>query len=136
MWRNAPQTVRFAGARFLQVPKLADLAYAPDKPITPDEMNAADAHELARGALAFAQDRGTDAYLAPGLPLVDKNLAAWTDLNQLVLAGACAANGTGEIERKPLLAYIAPGAAAMADPEPIIASLLDLPIDGVYDQPT
>jgi hypothetical protein len=55
-----PQTVRFAGARFLQVPKLAELTYAPDKPITPDEMNAAHSYELARGALAFAQDRGTE----------------------------------------------------------------------------
>lgn len=131
-----PQTVRFAGARFLQVPKLAELSYAPDRPITPDEMNAAQSHELARGALAFAQDRGTDAYLAPGVPLLDTNLTEWTALNQLMLAGACAANGTGEIERKPLLAYVAPGAAAMANPEPIVASLLDLPIDGVYVQPT
>ena len=97
---------------------------------------AVQSHELARGALAFAQDRGTDAYLAPGVPLLDTNLTAWTALNQLMLAGACAANGTGEIERKPLLAYVAPGAAAMANPEPIVASLLDLPIDGVYVQPT
>jgi len=99
-------------------------------------MNAAHSNELARGALAFAQDRGTDAYLAPGVPLLDTNLTAWTALNRLILAGACAANGTGEIERKPLLAYVAPGAAAMANPQPIVASLLDLPIDGVYVQPT
>jgi hypothetical protein len=38
-----PQVVRFAGARFLQVPNLAELDYAPVKPITPDEMNVTDA---------------------------------------------------------------------------------------------
>jgi hypothetical protein len=31
----------------------------------------------------------------------------------------------GPMERKPLLAYVAPGAAAQANPEPIVASLLD-----------
>lgn len=129
-----PQTVRFVGGRFLQVPKLAALDYAPETPITPDEMNVNEARKLARGALAFAQDRGTDAYLAPGFPLPDHNLTAWADLNQLVLRAACDTNGTGEIERKPLLAYVAPGAAAMRDPEPIIATLLDLPINGVYIQ--
>ncbi len=71
-----PQSLRFTGARFLEVDAVAGLPYSPPRPITVDEFSKRRAGELARRALAFQQRVGSDLYLAPGLPLYDYDLDA------------------------------------------------------------
>ena len=73
-------------------------------------------------------------YLAPGLPLGDRSLELWLDANDRLLTAACSANGSRDLDRKPLLATVAPGARAQAHPELVVNRLLDYPIDGVYVQ--
>lgn len=130
-----PQSLRFTGARFLEVDAVAGLPYSPPRPITVDEFSKRRAGELARRALAFQQRVGSDLYLAPGLPLYDYDLDAWLAANDEILTAACSANGAGDLDRKPLLALVAPGAKALAQPEKIVRRLLDSPIEGVYLQP-
>lgn len=130
-----PQSLRFTGARFLEVDALAGLPYAPTRPIMVSEFSDARASELARRALAFQQQVGCDMYLTPGLPLYDHDLDRWLPANDSVLQAACDANGAAELDRKPLLAMVAPGAKAMADPDRVVERLLDFPIAGVYVQP-
>jgi hypothetical protein len=130
-----PQSLRFTGARFLEVEALANLSHAPSNPIMVNEFSTADAAVLAREALAFEQRVGADLYLAPGLPLYDVDLDDWLDANDRVLDAACSANGGTGLDRRPMLALVAPGAKAMADPDQVARRLLDFPIDGVYVQP-
>ena len=130
-----PQSLRFVGERYLETDALLRLPYAPRHPITAHEFDAKHADRLARGGLEFAQDRGTDLFLAPTLPLFDGNSALWMQHAEAVLKASCAHNGAGDIERRPLLAQVAPGARALSRPDDIIRWLLDYPIDGVYIQP-
>ena len=60
---------------------------------------------------------------------------AWIDLNRRLLEATCDANGSGEIEQRPLLAQVAPGPAALYRPEAVIEPLLDLPVAGAYIEP-
>lgn len=129
------QTLRFTGPRYLETEALARLPYAPAVPISADNFTNAHADGLARGGLAYAQDRGSDLYLAPTLPLFDHGLDRWLQHGERLLAAAVANNGAGDIERKPLVAQIAPGSRALASPDRIAARLLDYPVDAVYIQP-
>jgi hypothetical protein len=129
-----PQSLRFTGERYLETESLRRLPYAPDHPITVDNFDALAARQLAHRSMLYAQERGSDLYLAPGVPLYDADLDRWIKHNDALLSAACAVNGGAEVERKPLLAQIAPGAKALADPKPLIERLLDRPIDGVYVQ--
>jgi hypothetical protein len=129
------QSLRFAGAKYLETGSLSRLPYAPSRPITLGEFDAKQADELARGGLAFAQDRGTDIYLAPTVPLFDVDTAGWLRHADTLLGAACAHNGAGEIERKPMIAVIAPGARALTQVDQLIRRLLDQPVVGVYIQP-
>lgn len=129
-----PQSLRFTGQRYLETAALARLPYAPKRPITVEEFDQAAARELAFGAMLYAQDRGTDLFLTPALPLLDRNLDQWLDHNELILSSSCALNGGSDIDRKPLVAQVAPGAKALAQPELLINRLLDHPIDAVYVQ--
>jgi len=52
-----------------------------------------------------------------------------------MLEAACSANGSVALDRRPMLALVAPGPQAMAQPEKVVGRLLDSPIDGVYLQP-
>jgi hypothetical protein len=97
-------------------------------------MGRAAAENLARTALLFEQSVGTEIYMAPGLPLMDRDLPQWVEANDRVLAAACTANGSRDLDRKPLLATIAPGPKALAKPELLLNRLLDYPVDGVYVQ--
>jgi hypothetical protein len=129
-----PQTLRFTGLRYLETESLMRLPYAPAQPIRAEEFNESAARELARGSMAYAQDRGTDVYLAAGVPLYDRDTENWIRHNEQLLAFSCALNGSAALERKPLLAQIAPGPKALANPDAIVRRLLDYPIDGVYVQ--
>lgn len=129
-----PQTLRFSGPRFLDTETLRRLPYAPDRPLTPNLVDERAARTLARDSMLYAQQRGTDIHLAAGVPLHDNDLPAWRGANDRLLTAACASNGSTDIDRKPLLALIAPGAKALTDPESVIDRLLDHPIDGVYLQ--
>lgn len=131
-----PQSLRFTGERLCQTQALMRLPYAPDQPITVGDFDMDRARNLARGSMMFAQDRGTDVHLVPGLALVDRDLQAWSDHNHRILEAACAANGSADIDRLPILAMLAPGARAIADADKIVSRLLDYPIDGVYVQAT
>lgn len=129
-----PQTLRFFGSRYLETASLARLPYAPASPLTADSFDQPTAQRLAVGSLTFAQQRGADVFVAPGLPLFDRELSRWRNHNERLLEAACNANGGTEIDRKPLLAMLAPGAAAQRDPGAIVRALADYPIDGVYVQ--
>ncbi len=129
------QSLRFTGARFLEVEALATLPYAPNRPIMVADFTRQRAAEFARRALDFQQNVGADLYLAPGLPLYDHELQAWLSANDEILAAACAGNGGASLDRKPMLAMLAPGAVAMSRPDEMVRRLLDHPIDGVYVQP-
>jgi hypothetical protein len=71
------QTLRFAGPRYLETAALSRLPYAPPTPISVDNFTGSAAESLARDGLLYAQDRGSDAYLAPTLPLFDLQLDQW-----------------------------------------------------------
>lgn len=129
-----PQTLRFCGNRYLETESLARLPYAPALPLRADSFDEPTARQLAVGSLSFAQERGADLFIAPGLPLFDRELSRWRDHNERLLAAACAANGGTDVERKPLLAMLAPGAGAQRSPDAIVGTLVDYPIDGVYVQ--
>jgi hypothetical protein len=129
-----PQTLRFVGENFLEIERLSRLPYAPPQPIAAAGFDGKAARSLSRDALIYAQDRGADLHLAPALPLFDRDLDIWRQHNAALLAAACAANGGSELERRPLIAQVAPGNKALADPAPLVDVLLDHPVDGVYIQ--
>lgn len=128
-----PQTVRFTGGRFLQVERLTNLDYAPDGVIDPT-FAPSSAVELARGVLRFQQEANATCFLAPGLPFLDRDIQSWVRLNDRLLEASCAANGTGEFQRRPILAQVVPGRLALKEPKLIVNRLMDYPIDGVYVQ--
>lgn len=130
-----PQSLRFTGERYLDTEALRKLPYAPPAPFRVDTFDDAAARGLSRGAMLYAQDRGTDVHLCAGLPLYDKGLESWIEHNDRILSAAVAANGGSDVDRKPLLAHVAPGPKALANPEVVVKRLLDYPIDGVYVQP-
>jgi hypothetical protein len=129
-----PQSLRLTGSRFLEVDALTSLPYAPKSPLSVSDLPASRTRALARRTLEFEQRVGCDMYVAPGLPLYDTDLDAWLAANDAILDAACSANGGAELDRKPLLALVAPGAKAMARPDDVVRHLLDYPIDGVYLQ--
>ncbi len=129
-----PQSLRFVGQNFLETDALMRLPYAPKKPITAQSFGIEEARALSRDVLVFGQERGADAHLAPGLPLFDSDADLWLRHNDALLAAAAAVNGGADVERRPLIAQVAPGTKAMADPQRVINMLLDHPIDGVYVQ--
>ena len=130
-----PESLRFTGANFLQTAKLRALPYAPSRRLTSFNFERTDARTLAEGSLDFAQHVGADLYIAPGLPLRDDELGRWRDHNERVLERSAQANGSTNIERRPLMALVAPGTKALRDPEATISRLLDYPVSGVYLQP-
>lgn len=130
-----PQSNRFSGERLVETQALLDLDYAPEVPLRADGLADLDARELAMRALAFQQEHGACAYIAPALPAHDADADAWADANHRLLEASCALNGSGSIERRPLLAQLAPGPRAVGDPEAALALLLDLPVDGAYVEP-
>jgi hypothetical protein len=129
-----PQSLRLTGSRFLEVDALSTLPYAPKAPLVLDDLPESRTRSLAREAMEFEQHVGCDLYVAPGLPLYDSDLEGWLAANDAILGAACAANGGADLDRKPLLALVAPGAKAMARPRDVVRHLLDYPIDGVYLQ--
>lgn len=129
-----PQTLRFVGDRYRETATLSALPYAPDRPITVNGFSEAQARALAFGSMSYAQDRGTDTFMAPALPLRDADRTRWEDHNVRLLNAACAVNGSTDIDRLPMLAQLAPGAQAMANPDRVLQRLQDFPIDGVYIQ--
>lgn len=130
-----PQTLRFTGERFLTVTQFERLAYRPVAPITAETFAPSDAIALARGVMLFEQDVGATWYLAATLPYHDEDLASWVRHNDRLLDASCAANGSADFDRKPLIAQVALGRKALARPDLIVNRLLDYPIDGVYVQP-
>ena len=130
-----PQTLRFVGENFVETNRLSRLPYAPDRPIRASAFSSDDAKELALGTLAYEQDRGADAYIVPALPSADHDLHLWSRHNANLLEAACTANGGTDIDRKPLVAQIAPGGVAQQRPGSVIDLLMDHPVDAVYVQP-
>lgn len=130
-----PQTLRFTGEAFLATGSFAALPYTPAEQITAGGACQLDADEFARQVLEFEQEKGCAAYISPAWPLHDQDRQQWLAANQTLWQATCAANGSGDIESRPLLAQVAPGRAATEDPDSLIGALMDLPVDGVYVQP-
>lgn len=130
-----PQTQRFTTRRFLEVEQLASLPYAPDKPISADDFDSDAAKSMALGALRFEQDQRCEYYLSAGVPYYDRDFQKWVAHNDCLLEEASSANGGPEIDRRPLIAQVFPGRAALKQPEFVVNRLLDYPIAGAYVQP-
>lgn len=130
-----PQTLRFSGEAFTEIGSFEGLPYAPPRVVDARNLSDIDAPALATGVLRFEQEMGAAAYVAAALPFYDRDAEDWADANKRLLIASCDANGSGEIEQKPLLAQIAPGPAALFRPEEIIEPLLDLPVAGAYIEP-
>lgn len=128
------QSLRFVGSSYLETETLRRLPYAPSSPITALEFDDAAAMAFTRGALVFAQARGTDLFLTPALPLYDHEFGRWSGHNERILSAASALNGGRDLDRKPLIAMVAPGPKALADPARVLDRLKDYPIDGIYVQ--
>lgn len=128
------QTLRFATPAFLDIPAIAGLPFAPRDAVVPTSSQAA-IKRLAHTSLHFQQQVGARRYLAAGAPLLDNDVSAWLDLNFSLLGSAAEANGGRMVDRRPLLALVAPGRKLLSDPTPILSRLLDAPIEGVYVQP-
>ena len=101
-----PQSQRFTTGHFLEVGRLGALPYAPSRPITAQDFDAADAKRLAVGALVFEQEQRCDHYLSAALPYYDADFQSWLTHNDRLLDEACAANGGAEIDRRPLIAQV------------------------------
>jgi len=129
------QALRFASPAYLEVASVAQLPYAPSRPVAPGELRDADVTRLAEGGLEFQQWTGARRYLAPGVPLLDNDVSGWMDLNFQLLAASARANGGRAIDRRPLVAHIAPGRRVLSDPAHVLQRLMDFPVDGVYVQP-
>lgn len=130
-----PQTARFVGERFLDVEHFERVPYRPDAPVTADGLTPSGAEELAKAVMRFEQEAGASCYLAAGVPYADGDLDSWIRHNDRLLSASCAANGTGETERRPLIAQVLPGRKALASPNLIVNRLVDHPVDAVYVQP-
>jgi hypothetical protein len=128
-------TQRFTTGRFLEVDQLAGLPYAPESPITADNFDKAQARELAQGVLRFEQTHRCDHYLSAALPYYDKDFQSWASFNDWLLDETCTANGGPGIDRRPLIAQVAPGRTALLNPQVVVNRLLDYPIAGAYVQP-
>ena len=130
-----PQTLRFTGEAFLSTAAFSKLPYAPPTPVTAAMAKGTDVESFAREVLEFEQAHGASAFIAPAWPLYDRDRETWAYSNQRLLQAVCAANGSGDIESRPMLAQVAPGRWARENPDRLIAALMDLPVDGVYLQP-
>lgn len=130
-----PQTLRFAGEAFLETTAFSNLPYAPKGAVTATAAAELRPETLARQVLEFEQTHGAAAFIAPAWPLDDRDLRLWADANRYLLEATCAANGSGDVQARPLLAQVAPGRAVREDPGELIDVLMDLPVDGVYVQP-
>jgi hypothetical protein len=130
-----PQTARFVGERFMQVEQFDRIPFKPDAPITPEALTPSVADELARAVMRFEQGAGASCYVAAGMPYADVDLDGWIRRNDRLLSASCAANGTGDTKRRPLIAQVLPGRKAIASPKLIVNRLMDHPIDAVYVQP-
>lgn len=130
-----PQTQRFTTRRFLEVEQLASLPYAPDRPIGADDFDSEAGRSMAMGALRFEQDQRCECYLSAAVPYYDRDFRKWVSHNDRLLEESSSANGGAEIDRRPLIAQVFPGRAALKQPEFVINRLLDYPIAGAYVQP-
>jgi hypothetical protein len=100
-----------------------------------DDAGDAALRTLGREALRFQQAVGARRYLAPALPVYDRDFDRWLDVNRELLYATSLANGALEIDRRPLVAQLAPGRRALSVPERFLEWLLDVPVVGVYLQP-
>ncbi len=118
----------------MTVERLRALPYAPEAPIDAVEITPGFARNFAREVMRFEDRLGAACYVAAALPYADHNLQAAIRANDMLLAESCAANGAGELARRPLIAVLAPGRVALAHPELLVNRLLDHPVRGVYVQ--
>lgn len=126
-----PHSLRFTSDGYLSIPQLAALEHAPNLPLTP-ELDGEAIRDYARASLLVEARFGAADFLTPGVPIHDDR---WLELNHRIVAAAVQVNGTGAIDRKPLLALVAPGRRALLDPHSVIEPMRDAAIDGVYVQP-
>jgi hypothetical protein len=130
-----PQTIRFTTPRYLEIDRVAALPYSPAAPITADDFDQHRAASLARGVLLFEQDQRCDHYLSAALPYNDNDFQRWATYNAWLLDATCSANGGSDVDRRPLIAQIAPGRTALRNPQIVVNRLLDYPVAGAYVQP-
>lgn len=126
-----PQAVRFLSPTFLDVATVAGLPYAPHAPITPA---MAATQGFVEAALEFQNKAGASAYVVPAF-VTDELDEEWHRANVAIHQLAATANGSA-VDRKDLIAFVAPTSKAMNDADRIVSPLIDVPIVGVYVQPT
>lgn len=120
---------------FLKRGSFSTLPYTPRELITSESVACVDADAFARAVLEFEQAKGCAAFISPTWPLHNQKLDSWIRASRRLWQATCDANGSGDIEARPLLAQVAPGRAAIEAPDSLVEGLMDLPVDGVYVQP-
>lgn len=125
-----PCSLRFGTDAFLVVGSMQRLPYAPRSPIAPDSP----VDTLVKAALAFQATTKAAAYTAPCLPWLGRT-DGWLDLNQRILEQATATIGV-DVDRRPLVALVAPDWNALREPRLSLERLADVPIEAIYAQPT
>lgn len=124
-----PQSLRFISPAYLEVESIRSLPYAPEQPVTPD--TPLDAY--VREALLFQQKARAAAFLVPALPCSESN-GEWAAFNAEIHRAAASILGH-DVDQKPLIGFVAPGASVEKNPDDILRPLLDLPLEGLYVQP-
>ncbi len=126
-----PQSLRLTTPGYVNNRRLGALPYLPASPMTPAS-TATDREHFIAEALRFQQKAGASWYLTPSVPLRDEE--GWSELHHDLTARTAAANGR-EVDSRELVALVAPGTAALRNPNALASRLLDLPVAAVYTQP-
>lgn len=127
-----PQSIRFSSPRYLSIHALAELPYAPARPL-PHHTRSTAIDAMVRMALQFQATHEADFYLTPTLPMHRPTLSAVQAHHQIHTVASDAV-GT-EVPAKPLLAAVAPTLMVMRSPYAVYERLLDRAYDGIYVQP-
>lgn len=125
-----PCSLRFGTDTFLEVGSMQKLPYAPDAAISPQSP----VDVLVTKTFAFQATTKAAAYTAPCLPWPGR-VEGWLDLNQRILDRSAATIGV-DVDRRPLIALIAPDWNALREPRLSLERLADVPIAAIYAQPT
>lgn len=125
-----PCSLRFRTDAFLDVGSVQKLPYAPGSPISPDSTTDG----LVKETLAFQATTKAAAYTAPCLPWLGRT-DGWLELNARILQQAAATIGV-DVDRRPLVALVAPDWDSLREPRASLERLADVPIEAIYAQPT
>lgn len=123
---------RFRSPRYLSIPALSNLPYAPQAPLSTEHFG--DRHRrMVEGALVFQAKHEPSLYNVPSLPLMKANpsaFRAWQALHEF----AASLNGT-VVPFRPMVASVYAGSAIVRGRFSVFDRLADRAWAGIYVQP-